>query len=316
MPAKSKHLLVLASATLAVVGLGTAGAISQAEKNDTKTPPRRAPSVLERGIIAIGANAWAGTMPAALSRMTDFAVFHAPEPGPDEVARQAYEAGDPSSESFVYQNFGFACEIETWTTCGFTTSEARRRGFLARYDGSEVVLEGVRRAIDGGKPGYGVAVADAFADRMAALWPRPDGVFVDDVNVVDSRLPRGGVPDGYSRVTYRAALKAQLEAAIKTLEAAGFRTIANVGGVDSGELGLSGVAEFTFLEFCGAWRDSVRARRIASAIKLARSRGRRSICHSFGPQPPRRNLGADVVTVSDGQDYRAPFPTFTATAPR
>jgi hypothetical protein len=234
-------------------------------------------------------------------------VFHAPEPGPDETARQAYEAGDPSSDSFVYQNFGFACEIESWTTCGFTTSGARSHGFLARYNGREVVLEGARRAIDAGKPGYGLAVARAFAARLAVLTPRPDGVFIDDVNVVDSRLPRNGVPDGYTVETYRAGLKAQLSAAVDELERIGYQTMANVGGIQSGELELAGVADFTFLEFCGTPADgnsNIEADRVEAAIRLTRSRGGRFVCQSFGGTQAHR---ADAVAFADDGDYRAPF---------
>lgn len=299
-------LFLGAAGAALLIGAGGGAAIVRAETD--ATPSRATTASLGRGIIAIGSDAWAGTFPAALSRTTDFAVFHAPEPGPDELARQAYEAGDPSSDSFVYQNFGFACEIESWTTCGFTASQARSRAFLARYGGREVVLEGVRRAIDAGKPGYGRAVAQAFAARLGALTPRPDGVFIDDVNVVDSRLPRNGVPDGYTVDSYRAALKAQFDAAIDELERAGYRTMANLGGVDTGEVELSGIAEFTFLELCGTSQDAEAARGIAAAIDLARSRGRRSICHSFGSTRAVLRHAADVFTVSGGNDYRAPFP--------
>jgi hypothetical protein len=118
-----KRLLFLAGAAVALIGFGfripsdRAPVIERVATHEVPTPPtRRSRSSLEQGIIAIGSDAWAGTFPAALSRVTDFAVFHAPEPGPDETARQAYEAGDPSSDSFVYQNFGFSCEIESWTT--------------------------------------------------------------------------------------------------------------------------------------------------------------------------------------------------------
>jgi hypothetical protein len=319
-----KRLLFLGSVAIALTGIAAGYAMFRAETDaaQRREPTRPSSSRIEHGIIAIGYDAWAGTLPAALSRVTDFAVFHAPEPGPDETARQAYEAGDPSSHSFVYQNLGFACEIESWTTCGFSVSEARRRGFLARYNGREVVLEGVRRAMDAGKPGYGRAVAQAFADRLAVLWPRPDGVFIDDVNVVDSRLPRNGVPDGYTVDTYRAALKAQLAAAINELERLGYKTMANLGGVDAGEFQLSGLAEFTFLEFCGAWGDGtaqydaaagrdVVADRIEAAINLARSRGRHSVCQSFGAVPARGRLArADAVTLADDNDYRAPFQVF------
>ena len=298
-------LFLSAAAAALLIGAGGGAAVVRAEAD--ATPSRATTASLGRGIIAIGSHAWAGTFPAALSRTTDFAVFHAPEPGPDELARQAYEAGDPSSDSFVYQNFGFACEIESWTTCGFTASEGRSRGFLARYGGREVVLEGVRRAVDAAKPGYGRAVARAFAARLGALSPRPDGVFIDDVNVVDSRLPRNGVPDGYTVDSYRAALKDQFVAAVDELERAGYRTMANLGGVDTGELELSGIAEFTFLELCGTAQDAVAARGIAAAIELARSRGRRSICHSFGSARAVRRHAADVFTVSSGNDYRAPF---------
>lgn len=310
-----KRLLFLAGAALALIGFGFTIPSDRAPVTESGAtqqlqtpPPRRSRSILEQGIIAIGFNAWAGTFPAALSRVTDFAVFHAPEPGPDETARQAYEAGDPSSDSFVYQDFGFSCEIESWTTCGFPTSKARSRGFLARYNGREVVQEGVRRAIDAGKPGYGLGVARAFAARLAVLSPRPDGVFIDDVNVVDSRLPRNGVPDGYTVDTYRAALKVQLSAAIDELERLGYQTMANLGGIHSGEIELSGVADFTFLEFCGTRADDrnadVIADRIEAAIRLTRSRGGRFVCQSFGATPAHT---ADAVTFADDSDYRAPF---------
>jgi hypothetical protein len=195
---------------------------------------------------------------------------------------------------------------------------------LARYDGREVVLEGVRRAIDAGKPGYGQAAARAFAARLAVLSPRPDGVFIDDVNVIDGRLPQNGVPDGYTVDTYRAALKAQLVGAINELERVGYQTMVNLGGVYAGEFELSGVADFTFLEFCGTWADGTAqsnrgagdadlvAKRIEAAINLARSRGGRSVCQSFGATLSRRHraglLAADAVTLADGNDYRAPFP--------
>ena len=302
-----KRLLFLGGAALALIGFGFTIPSDRATVGETVTtrqsptqPARRSRSRLEQGIVAIGAHAWAGTFPAALSRVTDFAVFHAPEPGPDETARQAYEAGDPSSDTFVYQNFGFSCEIETWTTCGFSTGKARSRGLLARYNGREVVLDGVRRAIDAGKPGYGQAVAQAFASRLAVLSPRPDGVFIDDVNVVDSRLPRNGVPDGYTVETYRAALEAQFSAAIDELERLGYQTMANLGGISAGELALAGVADFTFLEFCG----TVAARRIEAAIRVTRSRGGRFVCQSFGATQAH---GADAVAFAGDSDYRAPF---------
>lgn len=323
------RLILVGSTLLALVGFGAAHTISPGAQRSAQagTHAGAGTSRLERGIVAIGFDAWAGSDPAALSRMTDFAVFHAPQPGPDESARQAYEAADPTSRSFVYQNFGFACEIESWTTCGFTSREARSRSFLARYDGQEVVLEGVRRALDAGKPGYGAAVAEAFIARLAALSPRPDGVFIDDVNVIDDRLPRNGVPDGYTVATYRAALKTQLAAAVAVLARSGYQTMANLGGIQTGEIELSGVADFTFVEFCGTWADGTAQHkvngagpdlvtdRIKAAIHLTRSRGGRSICQFFrATEAPSRLdaqlsgiFGADAVAIARGNDYRGPF---------
>jgi hypothetical protein len=317
---------------LAVIGCWIATGIASAEPVATQSiarartapPPPARPAV---GIVAIGFDAWAGADPAALSRATDFAVFHAPEPGPDDRARRAYEAADPTSDSFVYQNFGFSCERESWTTCGFTTRQAHARGFLARYNGREVVLDGVRRAVDAGQRGYGLAVARAFAARLAALSPRPDGVFIDDANVLDERLPKNGVPDGYTLDEYREAVKAQLTAAVAELNRIGYRTMANVGGVHLGEYELAGVADFTFLEFCGtaenvrsrfdpAARDvGVAARWIEAAITLTRWRRGRSICQFFGGAQAGRRLtsgvlavlGADGIALAGGPDYRAPF---------
>jgi hypothetical protein len=276
----------------------------------------------KRAIIAIGYNAWAGSDPAALSVANDVAVFHAPEAGPDEEAHRLWEAADPTSTSLVYQNFGYACDQWAWTTCGIgSTTQARAEGWLATFGGVEGNQGGLT-AVDMGRPGYGAAWARRVAQRIGPY--SYDGVFYDDVNVADSRLPNLGVPDGYASVTaYKDAVKVQLSVARDLL---GGVSAANIGAVTESEPvyfpadDMVGIVDYTLLEFCGIWANGqpqsepVRARLLLAGWTAA-ARGRKLWCGGHGASEERarytdhlaRILGARAVSLSDGNDYRGPF---------
>jgi hypothetical protein len=307
---------------LLMAGCGSGNTDSPADE------PQAAPKA---AIIAIGYDAWAGSDPAALSVANDLAVFHAPQAGPDEVAHQLWEAADPSSVSLVYQNFGLACNDPAWTTCGIgSTAQARSEGWLAHYGGLEASPSGLGylTSVDMGKPGYGVAWAQRVAQRIAPY--SYDGVFFDDVNVADSRLPNGGVPDGYLTVTaYKDAVKVQLAAARDYL---GGITAGNIGGLTESEPfyfpadDMVGLLDYSLVESCGQWPDgtpqseAVRDRLIRVG-QTAAQRGRKLWCGGFGATEAQarinndlaRVLGAGAVSLSDGNDYRGPFPAVMPT---
>jgi hypothetical protein len=281
---------------------------------------------IDLAIIAIGYDAWAGSDPAALSVANDLAVFHAPQAGPDEDAHRLWEAADPSSVSLVYQNFGMACNDPAWTTCGIgSTDQARSEGWLATYGGLEAGPSGLGylTSVDMGKPGYGVAWAQRVAERIGPY--SYDGVFFDDVNVADSRLPNRGLPDGYATVTaYKDAVRVQLAAARDYL---GGTTAANVGALTEEESfyfpadDLVGVLDYTLVEFCGQWPNVTPQSeavwdRLIRAGQTAALRGRKLWCGGFGTTQEHarfndhvaRIVGAGAVSLSDGNDYRGPFP--------
>jgi hypothetical protein len=290
----------------------------------------------KRAIIAIGYDAWAGSDPAALSVAYDVAIFHAPEAGPDEDAHRLWEAADPTSTSLVYQNFGYACDEPAWTTCGIgSTERARAEGRLASFGGAEGHQGGLT-AVDMGRPGYGAAWAQRVAQRIDPY--SYDGVFFDDVNVADNRLPNLGVPDGYASVTaYKDAVKVQLSVARDLL---GGVSAANIGAVTEWEPvyfpadDMVGVADYTLLEFCGLWANGLPQskpvwERLLLAGWTAAARGRKLWCggHGAGEERARYNdrlariVAAGAVSLSDGNDYRGPFrlasrsPRFPASMP-
>jgi hypothetical protein len=172
-----------------------------------------------------------------------------------------------------------------------------------------------------GRPGYGAAWAQRVAQRIGLF--SYDGVFYDDVNVADNRLPNLGVPDGYASVTaYKNAVKAQLAVARNLL---GGVSAANVGAVTEWEQFYSpaddmvGVTDYTLLEFCGTWANGLLQsepvrERLLLAGRTAAARGRWLWCGGHGASEERarytvrlaRILGAEAVSLSDGNDYRGP----------
>jgi hypothetical protein len=291
---------------------------------------------MERGLVAVGYDAWASSDPAQESQRHSFAIFQSPSAGPDEQARQTWEVADSTSKSFVYQSFGMACVDESWSTCGFSAAEARSRGFLAYYNGSEASPSGFPYFVSAnmGAPGYGVAWAENVVERMCAVDCRVggfgyEGPFLDDVNVADNRLPNRGVPDGYaSSEAYKEAIKAELVAARDYLSGLGYTTMANFGGITEWEAvfipadDLIGILEYSMVEHCGIWPDGraqyeIAWNRIIKAADTASARGKRLLCAGFGGTEAlaryndylARILGADAA-LSDGNDYRSPFPWF------
>ena len=310
---------------LLMAGCGSGSTDSPAD--GPQAPPKAAAAgstdlSFKRAIIAIGYDAWAGSDPAALSVANDVAIFHAPEAGPDEDAHRLWEAADPTSTSLVYQNFGYACDQWAWTTCGIgSTAQARAEGRLATFGGVEGNQGGLT-AVDMGRPGYGAAWAQRVARRIGPY--SYDGVFYDDVNVADNRLPNLGVPDGYASVTaYKDAVKVQLSVARDILSGV---SAANIGAVTESEPvyfpadDMVGVVDYTLLEFCGNWANGlhqsepVRARLLLAGWTAA-ARGRKLWCGGHGASEERarytdhlaRILGARAVSLSDGNDYRGPF---------
>jgi hypothetical protein len=332
-------------------GLGWYYSATRSFSSSTRPPPPPPPpsppssADLGRGVIAIAWNAWAGVDPAAESHRFDWAIFHGPEAAgnPDEDARIAFENADPTSKSFEYQNWGMSCDDATWSTCGFSTVEARARGFTARYNGAEAHPSGYTwlTSIDAGTSGYGLAWAQKVEARVAAQSPRVDGIFMDDVNVADGRLPNLGIPDGYASATaYRQAIQAQLQIATDYLREQLRDTMANVGAIQDGwrdpfrgnNVQLVGYADWSLQEFCGVWGNGasqyatgaanpdLTAELIREAALLAKERGRGFVCHSYGTDATARfneyfariltEPGHRGVTLTDST-YKAPFPYFT-----
>jgi hypothetical protein len=266
----------------------------------------------KRAAIMIASDAWQGDDPADASLKLDFALFHSPTPwGPDWDARLQFEAADSTSESFAYMNFGMACVDPLWDTCGFSEAKARLGGLLARYHGEEAHPNGfpMLTSIDMGRPGYGVAWAEVAYDRLRAGTPVVgnegwEGIYLDDVNIADARLPLGdpsnqrGVPDGYANsIAYKNAVKVQFEAAVAFMGARGYKTQANIGGLS--EAGpefqpaddMVGLADYSLMEFCGTWSNAMPQyeavwKRLLAAAQLSAQRGKTFWCSTtIGNQP-------------------------------
>jgi hypothetical protein len=221
--------------------------------------------------------------------------------------------------------------------------EARARGFTARYNGAEAHPSGYTwlTSIDAGTSGYGLAWAQKVEARVAAQSPRVDGIFMDDVNVADGRLPNLGIPDGYASATaYRQAIQAQLQIATDYLREQLRDTMANVGAIQDGwrdpfrgnNVQLVGYADWSLQEFCGVWGNGasqyatgaanpdLTADLIREAALLAKERGRGFVCNSYGTDATARfneyfariltEPGHRGVTLTDST-YKAPFPYFT-----
>lgn len=281
------------TAAATIGGTSRVGAL--ASQFPTKTFPR--------GIIAVANDAFASVSISTIASRYDWCVFHSPADPQDISDRNAWKAANAASLTYAYQNWGFSADDESWTTTGFTTIPARAGGWLALFSGAEATGDAGLRATDVGKAGYGQAWANNVIARMNAN-PGWHGVFIDDVNVGDTRLPNGGIPDGYASdgLAYKDAAKVQLQIAVAALWGAGYYTISNVGGLADIWRGgpwtynadLAGLTDWTFSEFGGNFSNATTeynpvagdsdyaSQNVRAAVATAFSRGKGTIINGFG----------------------------------
>lgn len=254
--------------------------------------PTAASLIPERWQTMVGG--WGSASPATIAAHSDGVINHSPWTYHAQVDQA--KAAKPALKVFAYLSWGYSAASTACCAVAITDAEADAAGFTAKFNGIPAHQSEYEylRALDQGKAGFGAfwateVMKDLNANGGTTRWT---GVFGDDTNVADSRLPRSGLPDGYSSpAAYATAVKNQLAIARGRLAASGYQITSNVGYAVSLMQQVVGVSDYTFLEFCGAWRGPTpQANQGApyadleayNAARTVASLGRKLVCNTAG----------------------------------
>lgn len=274
-------------------------------------PPPPVPSHPERWQTFVGG--WGSANPATVAAHSDGIINHTPWTYLQQVDQA--KSANPNLKVLAYQNWGYSAQSNTTSAVAVINTEADAAGYTAKYNGSPANQNGCcpnLRSLDQGKAGFGVFWADEVMKELNGNGgpTRWAGVFGDDTNASDTRLPNSGVPDGYANATaYAAAIHGQMDAARARLAASGYIMMSNIGYTTSNFAlmqELSGISDYTFLEFCGAWAGPSRQANqnapyadtaAVDAASKAATAGRKVLCNTGG------DAGGTSATAKTFHDY-------------